>query len=266
VKRLLIGALLLTLIAGVTGVGYAESLTGQIIVAGSTSVQPLSEELAQAFMAKHPGARVIIQGGGSSAGIAAATSGAAQIGASSRELKPTETGLTEFTIARDGIAIITHPSNGVNNLTTAQVQKIFAGEITNWKEVGGKDARILAVTRESGSGTRGAFEEIVMGKTAISSNAIVQGSTGAVMATVAQAKDAISYASMGVLDKTVKTVRIDGVAATEENVVKKLYKISRPFLYLTKGEPSGLTKAYIDFVLSSEGQKIVARDYIPVKR
>jgi phosphate transport system substrate-binding protein len=266
-KRILIGSLALALLLGAANLGFAADLTGQIIVAGSTSVQPLSEELAQEYMSKHPGVRINVQGGGSGAGITAAKTGAAQIGASSRELKPEEeTDLKVFEIAKDGIAIVVHPSNKLSNLTTEQVRKIFSGEITNWKDVGGKNAKIMLVIREAGSGTRGAFEELVMGKTPVLASAIVQGSTGAVMASVAQAKEAIGYMSMGAVDKTVKAVKVDGAAATEENVVKKLYKIQRPFLYLTKGEPTGLTKAFIDYVLGKEGQKLVARDYIPVNR
>jgi phosphate transport system substrate-binding protein len=270
VKKFIVGVFVFALFATIIGSIHAASparVTGQAVVAGSTSVQPLAEELADAFMSKNPGARVQVQGGGSSAGIAAALSGAAQIGMSSRELKPTETGLTAVEIAKDGIAFVVHPSNTqVANLTNEQIRKIFAGEITNWKEVGGKNEKILVVTREAGSGTRGAFEELVMGKSKITTDAIVQGSTGAVMTTVAQAKNGIGYISMGSLDKTVKAIKVDGVAATEENVVKKQYKVSRPFLFLTKGQPTGVAKAFIDFILSKDGQKIVGRDYIPVSR
>lgn len=266
-KRILIGSLALALLFGATNLSYAAELSGQIIVAGSTSVQPLSEELAQEFMTKHPGVRINVQGGGSGAGITAAKTGAAQIGSSSRDLKPEEeANLKVFEIAKDGIAIVVHPSNKVSKLTTEQIRKIFSGEITNWKQVGGKNAKIMLVIREAGSGTRGAFEELVMGKTPVLPSAIVQGSTGAVMASVAQAKNAIGYMSMGAVDKTVKAVKVDGVAANEQNVVKKRYKIARPFLYLTKGEPTGLAKAFIEYVLGKEGQKLVARDYIPMSR
>ncbi|HHW40583.1 MAG TPA: phosphate ABC transporter substrate-binding protein [Syntrophomonadaceae bacterium] len=271
-------ALLLVIVAaagcagkGQTKTGEGEqpgSLSGSIKIAGSTSVQPLSEELADAFMNKNPNVSVMVAGGGSSAGIKAAQDGAAHIGASSRELKPEEkTGLTETVIAKDGIAIIVNPKNGVSELTLDQIKKIFAGEITNWKDVGGKDAPINVFTREEGSGTRGAFEEIVMGKDKkITGKAGVQNATGAVRTAVERDENAIGYISLGSLNEKVKAVTVDGVKPSEETVLNGTYKISRPFIYLTKGAPTGVVKAYIDFVLSPEGQKIVGEKYVPVRK
>jgi phosphate transport system substrate-binding protein len=249
---------------GILGEAQAASLSGKLVVAGSTSVQPLAEELAQEFMARNPQVRIQVQGGGSSAGITAAKSGAADIGTSSRELKADEKSLHEVKIALDGIAVIVHPKNPVKNLTGEQVRKIFSGEITNWKEVGGPAKPIMLVTREAGSGTRGAFEELLMEKKSISNKAIVQGSTGAVASTVAQAPTAVGYVSLGALDKTVKAVSLDGVKATEANVRNKTYKLARPFLFLTKSQPTGLAKAFIDYVLG-EGQKLVASEFVAVK-
>ncbi len=247
--------------------GAGGELRGSITIAGSTSVQPVSEELAKAFMAKHPKVTVSVQAGGSGQGIKAAIDGIADIGASSRPLKDDEAAQVHQTqICSDGIAVIVHPSNEVSGLTLEQVKRIYAGEITNWKEVGGRDKAIAVVTREEGSGTRGAFEEMVMGKEArISVRAIVQPSSGGVKAAVAGNPNAIGYTSIGYLDTTVKTVEVDGVAPTAENIRNGTYKISRPFLYLTRGEPSGLVKEYIDFCLGPEGQEIVAQDYVPVK-
>ncbi|MGE5553874.1 MAG: phosphate ABC transporter substrate-binding protein [Betaproteobacteria bacterium] len=261
----LVVALLLSLNRGMVGRARAETLSGTLIIAGSTSVQPLAEVLAEEFMAKHPRVRILVQGGGSSAGIAAAKSGAAQIGTSSRELKPEERGLHAVQIALDGIAVIVHPSNPVTNLSLEQLRRIYAGEVRNWKEVGGPAGEIMVVTREAGSGTRGAFEELVMKGKAISGKAIVQGSTGAVRSSVAQARGAVGYVSLGALDGTVKTVSLDGVRPTGANVKKKVYKLARPFLFLTKSAPTGLSKAFIDFVLSKEGQQVVAEEFIPVK-
>jgi phosphate transport system substrate-binding protein len=242
-------------------------LQGNITIAGSTSVQPLSELLAEAFMAQHPKVTVNVQGGGSSQGIKAAIDGIADIGASSRELKDEEAAqVKRIQIASDGIAIVVHPQNEITDLTLEQVRKIYAGEITNWKEVGGSDQAIAVITREEGSGTRGAFAKIVMGKEAkISKRAIVQPSTGGVRAAVARNPSGIGYVSVGHLDETVKVVAVDGVEPTAANIVSGEYKISRPFLYVTKDEPAGLVKEYIDFVLSPEGQEIVAADYVPVK-
>lgn len=234
------------------------ALEGTITVAGSTSVQPFSEVLAEKFMEKNPKVKINVQGGGSGQGITAATSGAAQIGASSRELKAEEKAqLVETKIAMDGIAIVVNPANPVADLTTDQIKNIFMGNIKNWKEVGGPDAAITVVSREEGSGTRTAFEELLMAKQPVVKTAIVQSSTGAVNTTVAGDKNAIGYDSLASVDKSLKAVKIDGVEANAANVKNGSYKASRPFLYLTKGQPEGLSKAFIDFVMSAEGQQIM---------
>ena len=238
-----------------------EGLKGTITVAGSTSVQPFSEVLAEAFMAENPKARVNVQGGGSSQGIEAARSGAAEIGASSRDLKPEEKeGMREFVIAKDGIVVVVNPANKVNELSVAQVRDIFLGKITNWKQVGGEDDPITLVTREAGSGTRDGFENLVMNKEPISDKALVANSTGAVRTTVAGDRNAIGYMSMASIDSGVKALAVDGVKPDRETVKSGQYKISRPFIYVTKGEPTGLAEAFIEFVLSEEGQKIIERE------
>ncbi|MDO7786018.1 phosphate ABC transporter substrate-binding protein [Desulforamulus aquiferis] len=237
----------------------AAGLSGSITIAGSTSVQPLSEELAEAFMSKNSGVTINVQGGGSSAGIKAAKEGAAQIGASSRELKSEEKdGINEYMIALDGIAVVVNSKNEINELTMEQIQKIFTGEVTNWKDFGGQDAAITVVNREAGSGTYGAFEELVIGSDKkYTDKALTQPSTGAVRTTVAGDVNAIGYISLGSLNDEVKGIKVDGVEPTVENVKSGAFKISRPFLYLTKGEPNEVSKAFIDFVMSAEGQNIV---------
>lgn len=238
-----------------------------ITVAGSTSVQPLSDELAKAYTQKTPNVTVNVQGGGSSQGIKAAADGIAQIGASSRKLKDSEkAAVKETTIALDGIAIAVHPKNSkITNLSLEQVRGIFSGKITNWKEVGGDDAPISVVTREAGSGTRGAFEEIVMHDAKITDKAITQASNGAIRSTVAGDDKAIGYLSLGYLSADVKGIKVENTDPTVENIKSGAYKVSRPFLYLTKGEPSGDVKAFMDFVLSPAGQDIVGKHYIKVK-
>ncbi|HIQ01576.1 MAG TPA: phosphate ABC transporter substrate-binding protein [Anaerolineales bacterium] len=247
-------------------------LSGKIVEAGSTTVQPLAEKLAEAFMAKHPKVDITVQGGGSSVGIKSVGEGTVDVGAASREVKDSERekypDLKVFTIARDGIAIVVHPDVPVNGLTKEQVKGIFAGEITNWREVGGPDRPIVVVSREEGSGTRAAFEEMVMGKKGppITEKAILQPSNGAVRTTVATTPDSIGYLSFGYLDESVKALAIDGVEATEANAASGEYPIVRPLNFLTKGEPTGLVKAWLDFILGDEGQQIVAEEgYIAVR-
>lgn len=246
------------------GVETAE-LSGLIQIAGSTSVQGLSEELAAEFMARNPKVKVNVAGGGSGAGIKSAQDGTADIGASSRELKPEEKRVHEIPIANDGIAIIVHRDNAVENLTLEQVKQVFSGEIGNWKDLGGTDAAITLVVREDGSGTRGAFEEIAMGDASISSSALIQNSTGGVRTAVAGNADAIGFISLGSLNEEIKALKIDGATADTASVVDGSYKIARPFLYLTKEEPQGIVKVFVDFILSDDGQKIVEESFVPVK-
>ncbi|MGS0764799.1 phosphate ABC transporter substrate-binding protein [Syntrophomonas curvata] len=239
-----------------------KKLSGTITVAGSTSVQPFSEVLAEEFARTYPGVQVDVQGGGSSQGIQAVIGGAADIGASSRELKPEEktSGLVATTIALDGIAVIVNPSNQVNEIALAALKDVYMGRINNWKQLGGSDSPITVVCREAGSGTRGAFEELVMNKENISNRVIIQNSTGAVKTTVAGDEKAIGFVSMAAIDQDIKTLKIDSAEASVANVKNGSYKISRPFLYLTKGQPEGLAKAFIEYVLSDEGQGLMQEE------
>jgi len=247
--------------------GAKSGVKTSITIAGSTSVQPLSDELTKAYSQKNPNVTINVQGGGSSQGIKAAADGIAQIGASSRELKDSEkASVKDTTIAIDGIAIAVHPKNSkITNLSLEQIKGIFSGKITNWKDVGGYDALINVVTREAGSGTRGAFEEIVMHDAKITDKAVTQASNGAVRTTVAGDEKSIGYLSLGYLSADVKGIKVNNVDPTVENIKNNTYKVKRPFLYLTKGDPAGDVKAYIDFVLSPAGQEIVAKHYIKVK-
>jgi phosphate transport system substrate-binding protein len=241
-------------------------LSGTITLVGSTSVTPVAQELADAFTEKETGVKVEVQGVGSSAGIKASVDGSADIGMSSRNLKDEEKelGIEEHIIAYDGIAIVVHPSNEVSDLTAKQISKIYKGDITNWSEVGGKDAVIEVISREEGSGTRGAFEEL-MGLesdegTLVKQDATISDGNGAVYASVAQKETSIGYLSLSYLDEQVKTLKADGVEPTVENIKAGTYKVSRPFLMLTKGEVSDATQAYLDFVFSPEGQEIVVEE------
>lgn len=228
-----------------------------IVIAGSTSVQPFAEILAEAYMTLHPDVTIDIQGGGSAAGILAAQTGAANIGMSSRALTEQEKSLWFVEIARDGLAIIVNPDNPIVNLTLNQVRDIYSGATTSWSSLDGPNTKIHVITREDGSGTRSAFESLVMGKTQITPRAIVQNSNGAVRQLVAGDRNAIGFMSLGLVDKTVKAVELDGIVASREDIINGSYGLSRPFLFLTRSPPSGTAKDFIDFSLSAEGEKIL---------
>ncbi|MGF7145545.1 phosphate transport system substrate-binding protein [Anaerotaenia torta] len=230
------------------------------IVAGSTSVQPYAEVLAEEYMILNPGTEIDIQGGGSSAGITAAQTHSADIGMSSRAMKEEEKGLWNVEIARDGLVLIVNPKNPIQNLTLDQIRDIYAAEITDWSQFGGAEARINIIAREEGSGTRSAFTELVMRETEITPKAIVQDSNGAVRQLVADDPNAIGFISLGLVNDNVKALHIAGIEATRENIMNGSYSMSRPFLFVTNGEPTGLAKSFLEFTLSSEGQKLLSHE------
>ncbi|MHA6250545.1 phosphate ABC transporter substrate-binding protein [Oceanobacillus sp. CAU 1775] len=245
----------------------SSSLEGTITMAGSTSVQPLSEELAAAFMEIHPETRLEVAGGGSGAGVTAAQENAADFGAVSREIREDETGIENYVIALDGIAIIAHPDNTLEDISLEDVTKIFAGEITNWSEVGGDDLDIVVVSREDGSGTRGAFTDIVLGDNELVASALIHNSTGGVLEAVANDPNAIGYASTGSMSDSVKGLAVDGFEPTEENIQAGDYTVSRPFNYAVNEEAglNELAQAFLDFILSEDGQAVVSENgFIPV--
>jgi phosphate transport system substrate-binding protein len=250
----------------------SSSLSGQIQLAGSTTVQPLAEKLAEAFMAQNPDLVIEVQGGGSSVGATSAGEGTVDIGNASRAVKDSEfeqfPDLQVFTVAFDGIAIVTQPDIELDSLSVEQVRDIFAGEITNFSEVGGPDAAIIVISREEGSGTRAAFEELVMEhgeEKVITEKALLQQSNGQVRTTVSTTPNSIGYLSFGFLDDSTRPVPIDGAEPTVANVKNESYPIFRPLNMLTNGPPNELAQAFLDFILSAEGQAIVAEDYITVK-
>ncbi len=243
--------------------GCLSNSTGKLQVAGSTSVQPHAEVLAQAFMQNNSGTLVYVQGGGSSAGIEAVGAGIAQIGMSSRTIKASETqkypDLKPVAVAVDGIAIVVNPNNPVNNLTLNQTRDIFTGNITNWNQVGGPDAKINVINREQGSGTRDGMQTIVL-KGGNFTGGIVQSSTGAVRTAVSQDANAIGYISFAEVDSSVKAVSIDGVAPSYDTIANRTYKIQRDLLLITKGDPSGLASQFLNFTLGPGGQALLKQD------
>jgi phosphate transport system substrate-binding protein len=250
---------------GRTSFSSGPSDRNTVTVAGSTSVMPFTEKLAEHFKMERPRIVVDVQGGGSSAGIQAVLNRTVDIGMSSRELKGDERVLTEIVICHDGIAVVVHPRNPLKNLTIEQVRAIYSGKIINWKQLGWIDRGIDAVTREEGSGTRAAFEELMMGKREISDAIMVQDSNGSVKEVVATDPYAIGFISVGVVDAKVRALSVGGIAPTQANIKGRKYRIIRPFLYLTAGEPSESARLFIDYVLSREGQRILKKEgLIPV--
>ena len=233
--------------------------SGTITISGSTSVQPLAQILADEFNNENPDIKIDIQAGGSSTGIRNAATKVTDIGSSSRSLKEEEKAwaLREITIAIDGIAVVVNPNNSVENLSKDNLIKIFTGEITNWKDVGGADREIIVINREDGSGTRGAFEEILGIEGKSRKDALISNENGVVKATVASKEDAIGYMSLGYVDQSVKTLKVDNIEPSVENVKSGKYSISRPFLMVTNEEIKPEVQTFLDFVLSQKGQKIV---------
>lgn len=237
-------------------------LSGSISMVGSTSMEKLANALSEAFMEEYPDVTVTAEFVGSGAGIEAVTNGTADIGNSSRSLKDEEkaAGVVENVVAIDGIAVCVDPANEVADLTKEQLTNIYNGTVTNWKEVGGADEPIIVIGREAGSGTRGAFEELVdlVGGCKYANEL---DSTGAVIAKVASTPGAIGYASLDALDDSVKALSLEGVEATAENIKAGNYFLSRPFVMATKGEISeqnDLVQAWFDFVLGDEGQQVAS--------
>ena len=237
-------------------------LSGSISMVGSTSMEKLANALSEAFMEEYPEVTVTAEFVGSGAGIEAVTNGTADIGNSSRSLKDEEkaAGVVENVVAIDGIAVCVDPANEVADLTKEQLTNIYNGTVTNWKEIGGADEPIIVIGREAGSGTRGAFEELVDLKDACK-YANELDSTGAVIAKIASTPGAIGYASLDALDDSVKALSLEGVEATAENIKAGNYFLSRPFVMATKGEISeqnDLVQAWFDFVLGDEGQQVAS--------
>lgn len=239
---------------------YAD-LSGSVSMSGSTSMEKLANAVAESFMEKYPNVTVTAEFTGSSAGIESVLAGSVDIGNSSRNLKDDEksAGAAENIVAIDGIAVVADPANKVEDLTKDQLVSIYTGETKNWSEVGGDDQAIVVVGREAGSGTRGAFEELLdIADACVYANEL--DSTGAVMAKVASTPGAIGYVSLDVVDDSVKALKLDGVDATEENIKAGNYALSRPFVMATKGEISEQkteVQALFDYLSSDEGKALI---------
>ena len=244
-----------------------EELSGTLSMNGSTSMEKVIKAVNGAFMEKNKGVTVNLNLTGSGTGIQEASEGKCDIGNSSRKLKDEEAEKLDATvIGLDGIALVVNPTNKLEDISLEDLAKVYSGEITNWKELGGDDKSIVVIGREDGSGTRDGFESIVMGDKEPKYAQELE-STGSVINAVATTDGAIGYASLANVDETVKALKVGGVEATEENVKSGAYEVQRPFICATlKGSDNKLAKAYLDFILSEEGQALVlAQGAVPVK-
>ena len=236
-------------------------LSGSVTLAGSTSMEKLANAMNEAFMEKYPNVSATAEFTGSSAGIESLTAGSVDIGDASRALSDDEKnqGIVENIVAIDGIAVITDTANTITDIKSEDLAKVYTGEITNWKDLGGPDEQIVVIGREAGSGTRDAFEELMDVKDSCK-YAQELDSTGAVLAKVAATPGAVGYVSLDVLDDTVNGLKINSVEPTEDNILAGDYVLQRPFVMATKGEISEQSKqvqAYFDFINSADGQNVI---------
>ena len=252
------------------GCGSKSSDNSKVTVSGSSSIGPVMEVVAEKFQEQNEGVSIEIQQIGSSAGIKNVIEGTSQIGMASRDLKAEEksAGLKETEIALDGISIITNKSNEVKNLTLQQIKDIYTGKITNWKEVGGKDAPIVVLSREDGSGTRDGFQEKVgFESEELVKDAQINDGSGNIKSTVEGNENAIGYISYGYVDDAINALTVDGVELTAENVKSDKYPIARPFILVNlEDKVSEEGTKLIDFILSDEGQSIMEdKGFIRIK-
>jgi len=265
--------LAVTLLLAIPGVGFSapldqfKSLSGTIDIAGGTAHIPVMKDAAEQIMAVNPKIRITVAGGGSGVGVQKVGAGLVAIGNTGRALTKKEIaqyGLKTFPFAIDGVAVVVNPKNPLKALTSQQVREIFAGKVTNWKQLGGKDASIDLYTRDEASGTRETFWKKVLKKGPIADKANVVASNGAMKVAVAQDPHGIGYVSIGHLDATVVGVKLDGVEPTQENAKSGKYPVVRLLYMNTKGEPSPLVKAFIDYIKSPAGAKILLKHgFIP---
>ncbi|TSA33958.1 MAG: phosphate ABC transporter substrate-binding protein [Porphyromonadaceae bacterium] len=250
-------------------------------IKGSDTVLPLSQAEAEAFMKKDPKASIAVTGGGSGVGLAAIISGTTDIAQSSRSMKMDEKlkmqeagkAFKEVIIAYDALAVIVNPANPISQLTREQLEGIFTGKITNWKEVGGEDAKIVAYSRETSSGTYEFFKEHVLNKKNFGSNALLMPATGAIVQSVSQTKGAIGYVGLAYIDKAVKPLKVSYdkgktyVVPSVASAMDKTYPITRPLYYYYLSSIEKTVSAYVNYILSPEGQKIVLETgYVPLKK
>ena len=246
----------------------------KIVMEGSTTVLPIAQKAAEVYMKKFPDKEIVVRGSGSGVGIAAIIDGNCDIANASRSIKDKELELAKkkkrelkgHIIAMDGLAIIVHPSNKIDNITKEELQKIYTGKIKNWKELGGDDRKIVVISRESSSGTYEFFLEYVLDKKRVHPRSVMQSTTQGVVKMVSQTPGAIGYVGYGYISDKVKVLKYEGVEPTIESIIKNKYKLARPLYMYTLTNAKKEVLEFINFVKSPEGQKIVEEaGYIPLK-
>ncbi len=246
----------------------------QLVIKGSTTVLPIAQKVAEAYMKENPEMRISISGGGSGNGIKAIIDGTTDIGDSSRFIKDKEVKLAmergaypvPFRVAYDCIVPVVHPSNKVENLTMDALKMIYEGKYKNWNEVGGPDRKIVVISRDTSSGTYEVWEKKVMGKSRVYPGALLQASNGAVAQAVAKNPNTIGYIGLGYMNKDVKPLTVDGIVGSKKTTLNGTFPISRPLYMFTRGWPEGKVVDFLNFVLHPEtGQKLVeATGYVPL--
>jgi phosphate transport system substrate-binding protein len=271
--RRIMNSLLVALIC-LAFAGWGTAAAGEaIVIKGSTTVLPVAQATAEAYMKGHPDVNISISGGGSGNGIKALVDKSADIATSSRFIKDNEIALARskgiypvpHRVAIDAIVPIVHPGNPVDDLTVEQLSLIYQGKIRNWKEVGGRDLQIVVVSRDTSSGTYEVWEEKVLHKAKVSPRAQLQASNGAVVQVVSKNKYAIGYIGLGYLNDSIKPLSIGGIDASVETALSGVFPVARPLFMFTDGWPTGAVSSFLNFVVSREGQDIVKKEgFVPL--
>ena len=265
---------LLTCLVSLSFIGGYTALAGEtVVIKGSTTVLPVAQVTAEAYMRIHPGINISLSGGGSGNGIKALIDGSTDIATSSRNIKPKEAQLAQtksvspapHRIAIDAIVPIVHPDNPVTDLSIEQLSLIYQGKIKNWKEVGGKDLKIVVVSRDTSSGTYEVWEEKILHKAKVTPRAQLQASNGAVIQTISRNRYAIGYIGLGYLNASVRALTVGGTEAAAATALSGAYPVARPLLMFTNGQPTGTVADFITFVVSKEGQGLVRKEgFVPL--
>lgn len=243
----------------------AQGISGELVIKGSTTILPIAQKAAEAYMAENPEVKISLAGGGSGNGIKAIIDGTAAIGNASRFIRQKEVDLAvkkgvypvPFRIALDAIVPVVNPENIISDLTLAQLKAIFLGKIKDWKDIGGTPGKIVVISRDSSSGTFGVWKDMVMKKERVIPSALTVPSNGGIVQAVAKTPGAIGYLGLGYINTEVKALKVEGVEGSEQNTINGSFPISRGLFMFTKGWPKGETMGFISFILSKKGQDLV---------